>query len=323
MDIEILGTESLGVRGLCCFVRTEKQRILIDPGIALGYNRYGLLPHPFQVAVDERIQKRIVERWSEATDIVISHFHGDHVPLADANPYQFNIKKITGLNPNVRIWTKSSSHLHSVEKGRAESLSVILKNDFIVSEGTKHGALTFSNPVSHGEKHGHLGTVMMTRIEDDRVFVHASDIQLLDDEAVLQILDWEPDIVLAGGPPLYLFNNRSKKRNRKALIKKAWHNAERLSEKVDTLILDHHLMRSYEGIRWIKRLSSGTGNRVICGADFMRKPRTMLEARRKSLYKDMPVPAGWHESYARGKVSTDRFWDLGRKLYKSNLTASA
>ncbi|NOQ32617.1 MAG: MBL fold metallo-hydrolase, partial [Methanosarcinales archaeon] len=91
MNIEIIGTESLGVRGLCCFVTTAKQRILIDPGIALGYNRYGLLPHPFQAAVDERIQKTIIQRWSEATDIVISHFHGDHIPLADANPYQFNI----------------------------------------------------------------------------------------------------------------------------------------------------------------------------------------------------------------------------------------
>ncbi len=115
MKIEILGTESLGVRGLCCFVKTESQKILIDPGIALGYTRYKLLPHPLQVAVDERIQERIIEAWSEATDIVISHFHGDHIPLVDANPYQLNIKKIAGLNPNAKIWAKSS-HLSPTEK---------------------------------------------------------------------------------------------------------------------------------------------------------------------------------------------------------------
>jgi len=44
----------------------------------------------------------------------------------------------------------------------------------------------------------------MTRIEGDFVFVHASDIQLLGDEAVSQILSWKPDIVFASGPPLYL-----------------------------------------------------------------------------------------------------------------------
>jgi len=41
MDIEIIGTESLGVRGLCCSVRTGSKRILFDPGIALGFHRYG------------------------------------------------------------------------------------------------------------------------------------------------------------------------------------------------------------------------------------------------------------------------------------------
>ncbi len=312
MNIEILGTESLGVRGLCCFVRTAEQKILIDPGIALGYTRYGLLPHPFQVAVDERIQKKIVQRWSEATDIVISHFHGDHVPLADANPYQFNIKKIIGLNPNVKIWTKNLFHLHPIEEKRAKSISTSLKNDLIAADGTEQGAMTFSEPVFHGERGDKLRTVMMTRIEGDRVFVHTSDIQLLDYEAISKIIDWEPDVVLADGPPIYLSHKLSKK-----MAENAWHNARQLSQEVDTLILDHHLMRSYTGVKWLERLSSETENNVICGADFMNTPRMLLEARRKSLYKDMPVSAGWHKSYADGNVSTDRYWDLAKERYTS------
>jgi len=54
MKIEILTAEPLGVRGLCCYVITKTKRILIDPGIALGYSRYNYLPHPYQIAVDER-----------------------------------------------------------------------------------------------------------------------------------------------------------------------------------------------------------------------------------------------------------------------------
>lgn len=41
---------------------------------------------------------------------------------------------------------------------------------------------------------------MMTRIEEDMVFVHASDIQLLDDATVDRILAWHPNILLASGP---------------------------------------------------------------------------------------------------------------------------
>jgi len=299
MNIEIIGTESLGVRGLCCFIKAGERKILIDPGIALGYTRHGLLPHPFQVAIDEKIQKKIIQRWSEATDIVISHFHGDHVPLADANPYQLNIRKISGLNPTVRIWAKTSDYLSLLEKKRANLLSIILNIRLIPAENRKEGIITFSKPIPHGRKSHNLQTVIMTRVEEDLVFVHASDIQLLNDEAVSQILDWKPDIALVGGPPLYLG-----KRISPGLIKKAWLNAQRLSQVVDTLILDHHLMRSYEGLKWIKSLSSKTKNKVICGADFMNKRRLLLEARRQQLYQEMPVPAGWHEAYAQGKADT-------------------
>jgi len=65
--------------------------------------------------------------------------------------------------------------------------------------------LTFSLPVPHGERGERGGMVMMTRIEEGKeVFVHASDIQLLDEGAVSGILAWQPTIVLASGPPLIL-----------------------------------------------------------------------------------------------------------------------
>jgi predicted metallo-beta-lactamase superfamily hydrolase len=158
--------------------------------------------------------------------------------------------------------------------------------------------------VPHGEPGSHLGTVMMTRIEsEDTVFVHASDVQLLNGEAVSLILDWHPNIVLVGGPPLYLPWLSSKRR------KMAWENAQRLARHVDTVILDHHLLRCEEGLSWLDRLSSETGHRVICAADFMERPRCLLEARRVQLYEEMPVPKEWHEAYARGDADTRRYRD--------------
>lgn len=37
MKLEILGAESLGVRGLCCRVQVSERVIVIDPGAALAH----------------------------------------------------------------------------------------------------------------------------------------------------------------------------------------------------------------------------------------------------------------------------------------------
>ena len=60
MIIKILGAESLGVRGLSCLVELKIRKIFIDPGIALGWSRYGFLPHPFQIAIGAGIREKII-----------------------------------------------------------------------------------------------------------------------------------------------------------------------------------------------------------------------------------------------------------------------
>ncbi|MBN1810804.1 MAG: hypothetical protein JXA14_03110 [Anaerolineae bacterium] len=304
MHIRFLGTESLGVRSLSCVVEVENRKIVIDPGLALGCRRHGLLPHPAQVAVGEQVRRKILAELKDATDVVMSHFHGDHIPLPDANPYQLEAQQAAPLCRTAQLWTKGPKGLSENMLRRRESLGKVLGRSLPNVEGQRDGLLAFSLPVPHGRPNTKLGTVMMTRIEwEDTVFVHASDIQLLDGEAVSLIRDWQPDIVLAGGPPLYLAWLSSKHREM------AWKNARRLARHVDTLILDHHLLRCEEGLSWLDRLSSETGHRVICAADFMERPRRLLEARREQLYEEMAVPEGWHEAYARGDAATRRYQD--------------
>jgi predicted metallo-beta-lactamase superfamily hydrolase len=302
--LKIIGTESLGVRGLCCVVEVKNRKIVIDPGLALGYRRHGLLPHPAQVAVGEQVRRRILAELQDATDVVMSHFHGDHVPLPNANPYQLKAQQAASLCRTAQLWAKGPQGLSENMLRRRESLGRVLDRELPTAEGQKDGALAFSLPVPHGRPNTKLGTVMMTRIESEgTVFVHASDIQLLDGEAISVILDWQPDISLAGGPPLYLARLSSKHRQ------VAWKNARRLARCVDTLILDHHLLRCEEGLSWLDRLSSETGHRVICAADFLERPRRLLEAQREQLYEEMPVPEGWHAAYARGDADTRCYRD--------------
>ena len=303
MNVTILGTESLGVRGLSCAVEVMGRKVVIDPGIALGFRRNGLLPHPAQVAVGEQIRRKIASALQEATDIVFSHFHGDHIPLADANPYQLNAHQVAPLLRTIRIWSKGPDGLSRNMASRREALIEILGRDLPNAEGQRDGSLTFSIPVPHGDPHTSPNTVMMTRIEDDDgVFVHASDIQLLNEEAVTLILAWQPNIVLASGPPLYLAKLSAQQR------RQAWENGLRLAlGGVNTLILDHHLLRCEAGLRWLDRLAAVSGKRVLCAADFMDRPRRLLEGRRAQLYKEMPVYEGWHEAYENGNSDTNAY----------------
>jgi hypothetical protein len=50
-------------------------------------------------------------------------------------------------------------------------------------------------------------------------------------------------------------------------------------------------------------------NRVLCAAEFMGKEPELLEAQRKILYEKLPVPFGWHEAYAKGKVGFEKISD--------------
>ena len=296
MTIKIIGTESLGVRGMCCLVTVGERKILIDPGIALGYRRHGLLPHPYQVYIGKKIRQHILTAMKTATDVVFSHFHGDHVPLLRANPYQLSFEQLPDRFRTLRTWAHSREGLSSKMLHRVDDLTELLAAKMKTAPGCSESLLSFSDPVPHGQAKSKFGTVMMTRIDlEKQVFVHASDIQLLNDATIKIILNWKPDIVFASGPPLYLQNLVESQRQR------AWENGLQLAKNVNTLILDHHLLRSEEGLNWLDTMSQIVGKKIYCAADFMDKPRLLLEARRMELYKKMPIPDNWHQNYESGK----------------------
>lgn len=302
MNLEMIGAESLGVRSLCCLVTLPNRRILIDPGVSLGYMRHGLLPHPLQVAEGYKVRGKILRLLHDATDVVFSHFHGDHIPLAKANPYQLSIRSLPSHFRELRCWSKSNEGLSANMSKRFQDLSDLLGANLQIAEGRSEGPLAFSRAVPHGTLNSNMGTVMMTKIQmGSQVFVHASDIQLLDDSTVDKVINWQPDIVLAAGPPLYLSQLNKAKREY------AWDNAVRMARNIDTVILDHHLMRSKEGAIWLDKISTTVGKKVYCTADFMKRPRRLLEADRSRLYEEMPVPEQWHNDYAKGRADFDRY----------------
>ncbi|MCF7935376.1 MAG: hypothetical protein K9L28_03395, partial [Synergistales bacterium] len=291
-------------------VETGAGTVLLDPGIALGYRRYGLLPHPAQVGVCERRRERIVEAFRQAAHVVFSHFHGDHVPLSDANPFQLHIQTVGALLAGPTVWMCSAP-------GGLSDRSLFRRNVILQrapharsAVGIAEGVFRFSPPVPYGEPDSRTGSVVMTALRTEAgIFVHASDIQFLSDEALAELLALEPEAVLASGPPLYLdVLNREARAG-------AWRRLQRVAAGVPLLILDHHLLRSREGAQWVERLDAQAWGRVVTAAAFMGKPLQQLEARRKMLYRDIPVPPGWHEAYAAGAEETGPYFEEARRRY--------
>jgi hypothetical protein len=308
MGLEIIGTESLGVRGLSCRVTLPGRSIVIDPGVSLGFRRYGLLPHPIQIAVGIKVRNQICHALTTATDVVFSHFHGDHVPLLDANPYQLSFQDLPSSFPDLRCWSKSDDDLSDGMRTRFHHLANLMGTNMQIAESYSEGPLSFSRAGPHGNPDSNMGTVMMTRIKmNRRIFLHASDIQLLDDSTIQLIIEWQPDILLASGPPLYLNRLSSFDKTR------AWANGLRLARNIKAVILDHHLMRGKKGAIWLDKLSMKAGKKIYCAADFMGQPRQLLEANRIHLYTRMPVPETWHDDYAKGLVDPDEY---SQKLQK-------
>ena len=293
MKISVLACESLGVRSLCCSVSTKKHHIIIDPGIALDRQRFQLSPHPFQIARCHQLKHQILTELKQADFVIVSHYHGDHCPILDALPYQLSFKEISSeLQDELSSQTwfgKDELNLNDHMQNRKHNLELFLKNRFIIPKSKKDTYISFSSSVPHGT---HPSSVMMCRIQDENVtFVYGSDIHFFHPATIEQIVDWEPDVLLSSGPPIYLPMIKKK------MIDTATKNIIALSQSIPMMILDHHLCRSIKGIQLIRKLDQKTRNRICTGADFMKKTPLYLEAKRKELYADMPVPQNWMKKY--------------------------
>ena len=147
----------------------------------------------------------------------------------------------------------------------------------------------FSQPVPHGEVESELGYVLMTTVESgDNKFLHASDVQgPISKQTTRIILKENPDLLILGGPPVYL---EGLKVDRMA-IGGALDNAARIAVKVPTLIFEHHLLRSEDWRERAKRVwDAGTevSHTVTIASEYLSEQPQLLEAVRPRLYEEEP-----------------------------------
>jgi predicted metallo-beta-lactamase superfamily hydrolase len=283
MRVVPLAFDSMGVRSTATFVETDL-KIVIDPGVSFAPLRYGLPPTKLELERVEELSEKVYEYAQESDILTISHYHYDHY-FPEADFYTDKILLIKDPKKNI----------NRSQKGRGKEFLNLVKDTPKLMEFAdgryfkfRETEFDFSPPFYHGGEGSKLGYVLACSIKyKGKKMIHASDIQ---GPQVISTTEWivqqNPDVLILSGFPTLLMGWRSSKfglyQSTKNLLKI-------LSEtKVQTVILDHHLVRDlhYQNkVKDVFKEADRLKKKVITAAEFLRKKPEFLEAKRKEFYK--------------------------------------
>jgi len=292
--LEVVGCESLGVRGLSCAVyASPNQLVVIDPGVALGYTRRKLHPHPLQAVAGSIARSRLVKLWSRASCIVFTHMHGDHVPLPNPNPFQLGIEHLPRAGHRILVASLTSIEFERMCR-RLRALLQTFPSTVLVPRAARLDAVEVYGPFRHGIVDSPVHAVLVL---GSRSVLHLSDTELLVEEVVDLVRLLRPDIVVTGGPPIYRYVHDPELV--RAMLARASRVLTEIARLSDVVIVDHHVLRSIEGLRWVEEMRRLLSN-VTTGAEYCGRRPLPLEAWREILYEVYPVEREWfRHSYRR------------------------
>jgi len=278
MKIIPLASDSLGVRSMATYVETKDCKILIDPSVALGPNRYGLPPHQKEFDALNETKIKIAELAEKCDVLTISHYHYDHY---DPNETFYNGKKVFAKD--------ISKNINKSQKQRGTELKEIVENtcNLIYCDDSKHKIgdteIVFSPPFFHGPENVQLGYVIMTTIDDgEKRVLHASDVQgPVTKNAMEYIIDQKPDLLIMDGPATIFLGWKFSLKN----LQDASDNLVEIIKKLDCdVILDHHLLRDIKYKQVFSEPYEAGKSRLKTFAEYLGKENNTLEARRKELW---------------------------------------
>ncbi|MCS7114904.1 MAG: hypothetical protein RMJ15_02300 [Nitrososphaerota archaeon] len=312
-----LAAESLGVRSMCTYVETPDVRILLDAGVSLCPNRFGLPPHPLEFGAIIKCREKIAEAAEKADVVTLSHYHFDHhtpsyedwlCNWTDADEtarqiYEGKTVLVKNFKEKINFSQRRRAWVFQKTGGKyAERLEFVDGRSFVFGN-TK---IRFSEPVFHGPEDSVLGWVLMLTVEfEGEKFLFAPDVQgPISTQTLKLIVDEKPEMIIIGGPPLYLAGFRVD--DGQALL--ALKNLEKVVETVPCIVLEHHILRD-EG--WREKAANvfakakEVGHEVLTAAEYLGEKNSFLEARRKKLFAENP-PSKDFERWMRKSVQERR-----------------
>jgi len=294
-----LAAESLGVRSMCTYAETPDVRVLLDAGVSLGPNRFGFPPHPREYEAMAECRERIARAAEKAEVVTLSHYHFDHhTPSFEDWCYNWSSAEVARqiyegkilLVKNYRAMVNFSQRrrgwMFAKTGGKHAERMEIADGKTFEFGNTK---LRFSEPVFHGSEHSPLGWLLMTTIESENEKVlFTSDVQgPMHDPTLKLILAEKPQLIIIGGPPLYLAGLHVNEKD----AQRGMRNLEEVAKSVPTTILEHHVLRHE---RW-RELSQPifdaalkAGHVVVTAAEFTGEENNLLEYQRRQLYENEP-----------------------------------
>jgi predicted metallo-beta-lactamase superfamily hydrolase len=310
-----LAAESLGVRSMCTYVETSDVKILLDAGVSLCPNRFGLPPHPKEFRKIDQCRREIARAADKAEVVTLSHYHFDHhtpsfedwlvnwTEEVETARQIYQEKTVLVKNPreNINFSQRRRGWMFKKTGGKyAKKLEVADGKTFALGDTQ----IKFSEPVFHGPDDSALGWVLMAAVRVGKEkFMFAPDVQgPVSNRTLSLILDEKPDLIMIGGPPLYL----AKFKVADAEIEAGLKNLGKVAEAVPLVIVEHHILRDANGLesaRSSARKREETRHKMMTAAEFLGRENAFLEANRKELFADFP-PSKEFEKWMNKYVET-------------------
>jgi len=315
-----LAAESLGVRSMCTYAETPDVKVLLDAGVSLCPNRFGLPPHPLEFRAIVEARRRITEAAEKAEIVTLSHYHFDHhTPSYEdwlcnwtakdetaKQIYQGKTVLIKNPKESINYSQRRRGWMFQKTGGKyAKKLEIADGKSFIFGKST---TVKFSEPVFHGPENSALGWVLMATIQYwDEQFMFAPDVQGPIAKRTLEIIvEEEPQLLMIGGPPTYLSGFKVDEKE----IQSGLENFKRIVETVPYIILDHHILRDEN---WRERASGifdaagEAGCKILTAAEFLGMENAFLEANRKRYFVENP-PSKEFEKWMRSDSFEKRYF---------------
>ncbi len=327
MKVFPIACESMGTRSTCHLVITDDTIILIDASVALGPRRYGLPPHPLEVAMSYLCRRVILDVASVAEHVTVTHYHADHYSLPWRRMYEFSDAMVaTKIYENKIVWAKKTDTMNYNQRKRAYWLWKQEDLDVRPADGASfvmgETRIQFSGPLYHGTSKTRMGTVVAVSISDgNEKWMYTSDVSGPADDKILEFIRLEePDFVVVDGPAAYHPRVSSEE------VSKSFQNLAMVYDMVPTVIVEHHFLR---GVDWEELLKERVGvdsKKILTMADIAKVPRTFLEQDRKHLHQRDPPPKEFYQNLEKMDEDFKRFlMNLARELpvaqYLENLTS--
>jgi predicted metallo-beta-lactamase superfamily hydrolase len=301
---------------MCTFVETPDVRVLLDAGVSLCPNRFGLPPHPIEFKTIDELRLRIAEAADKAEVVTISHYHFDHhtpsyedwlVNWTEANETArqiYQAKTVLMKNPREKINASQRHRAWLFQKTggkHAKKLETADGKEFAFGKGT---LLRFSQPVPHGPDDSMLGWVVMAIIEcEGERFMFAPDVQgPMSTRTLMLIKSAKPQVIMIGGPPFYLSSFKVDE----AQLQLGLRNLASVVENVPLTILEHHALRDEQWQQRAKQVydvALKARHTVMTAAEFTGQENAFLESKRKTLYRDYP-PSKEFEKWMHESLTT-------------------